>query len=125
MGVGTMKRSIDKYNFIIQDNGEADMFVLPMSCPGFDMVCPPAGTRVAYDVGKDPKTGRVRAECVEPEPEDVKGTMKPRNDGTDKYGTEIRNSECKYGRECKRKDCWHKHSAGRLIDDVGGTGQGT
>merc|ERR1712232_1407209 len=68
-----------KYNFIIQDNGEEEILVLPGSCPGFDFVCPAAGTRVAYDVGAEPKTGRIRAECVEPESELLRGTIASHN----------------------------------------------
>lgn len=46
------------FGFIQQDQGEADMFCLP---PFHDI-----GTRVAYDIIADPKTGRPRAENVEP-----------------------------------------------------------
>merc|ERR1712083_227298 len=64
---GTIKQSSEKCGFIEQDNGERDMFCLPLQCPGG--VCPPQGTRVAYTVELDPKSGRPRAAQVLPEQE--------------------------------------------------------
>merc|ERR1719162_2839134 len=54
---GTMSKSNEKFGFIAQDNGDADMFCLP---PFF-----PQGARLSYDVVQDPKTGRPRAENVQ------------------------------------------------------------
>lgn len=51
------------YGFIDQDNGEK-IFVLPFSCAAFGNQIPPVGTRVAFDIGPDPKTGKSRAENV-------------------------------------------------------------
>jgi cold shock CspA family protein len=54
---GTMSKSNEKFGFISQDNGDADMFCLP---PFF-----PQGARLSYNVVQDPKTGRPRAEDVQ------------------------------------------------------------
>merc|ERR1712151_600764 len=62
---GAVKQSNEKCGFIEQDNGDRDMFCLPLQCPGG--VCPPQGTRVAYTVEVDPKSGRPRAAQVLPE----------------------------------------------------------
>merc|ERR1719162_1043907 len=64
---GTMKKSNGKSGFIQQDSGEADMFVLPLQCRGFDQMIPEPGTRVIYMVGTDPQKGKPIAENVRPE----------------------------------------------------------
>eukprot|EP00927_Polykrikos_kofoidii_P071213 TRINITY_DN67512_c0_g1_i1.p1 TRINITY_DN67512_c0_g1~~TRINITY_DN67512_c0_g1_i1.p1 ORF type:complete len:790 (+),score=121.76 TRINITY_DN67512_c0_g1_i1:49-2418(+) len=66
---GIVKQKADKYGFILQDNGEKDMFFMPTQCEAFGGVCPPVGTRVMYSVVLDPKTERLRAEAVQPEKE--------------------------------------------------------
>eukprot|EP00929_Paragymnodinium_shiwhaense_P077133 TRINITY_DN396_c2_g1_i1.p1 TRINITY_DN396_c2_g1~~TRINITY_DN396_c2_g1_i1.p1 ORF type:complete len:498 (+),score=79.61 TRINITY_DN396_c2_g1_i1:84-1496(+) len=55
---GMMLPSNGKFGFIKPDSGGADMFMLP---PFY-----PEGTRLSYDVVADPRTGRPRAENVEP-----------------------------------------------------------
>lgn len=64
--VGTIKQS-GKFGFILQDDGEPDMFVLPLQCEHFGSVVPPIGTRVAFTVDQDAKTGRLRAFQIMPE----------------------------------------------------------
>lgn len=64
---GAIKQSGGRFGFILPDDGQADMFVMPLQCTGFGGECPPVGTRVMYKVGMDPKSGRPRAEDVRPE----------------------------------------------------------
>ena len=60
-----MDRSKDKYGFIKQDSGEADIFVMPESCAAFGNVLPAHGARVVYEVVA--VRGTRRAENVRPE----------------------------------------------------------
>jgi len=63
---GTVVKNNDKFGFISLDDGGPDMFVMPTSCPMFGGSCPPIGTRVRFMSVVDEKTGRPRAENVEP-----------------------------------------------------------
>lgn len=56
----------DAYGYIRQDDGSRDMFVLAKTCEAFDLKLPPAGVRVRYTIVTDEKSGRPRAEDVEP-----------------------------------------------------------
>uniref|UniRef100_A0A7S4PRQ6 CSD domain-containing protein n=1 Tax=Alexandrium monilatum TaxID=311494 RepID=A0A7S4PRQ6_9DINO len=64
---GVIKQNNGRFGFIVPDDGQADVFVMPMQCVGFGGECPPVGTRVVYKVGPDAKTGKLRAEDVWPE----------------------------------------------------------
>jgi len=64
--VGTMNRGSRKFGFITQDSYDDDIFVMPFSCPVFGRMLPPIGTRVAYGVSSDPRTGKLRAKDVRP-----------------------------------------------------------
>mmetsp|Transcript_108228 Transcript_108228/g.306022 ORF Transcript_108228/g.306022 Transcript_108228/m.306022 type:complete len:529 (+) Transcript_108228:84-1670(+) len=64
--LGTVSKANEKFAFIKQDNGEADMFVIPPACEAFGRELPPVGARVQYRVVVDSKTGRPRADRVQP-----------------------------------------------------------
>merc|ERR1712060_962869 len=64
--LGTISTANEKFAFIKQDNGEADMFVIPPACEAFGRELPPVGARVQYRVVVDSKTGRPRADRVQP-----------------------------------------------------------
>merc|ERR1719174_3316883 len=63
---GIIKRTLDKFGYLQQDNAEVDLFVLPTQCIASGGVIPPAGTRVYYTVGTDPQKGKPSAENVIP-----------------------------------------------------------
>jgi len=63
---GIMLSGNGKFGFIKQDNGEDDMFVLPLACATFGGVLPPVGTRLRFTVEMD-KHGKLRAQNVRAE----------------------------------------------------------
>lgn len=63
--LGTVDKVLGNYGFIQQDNGER-MFVTPLACNSFGDRIPPPGTRVQFQVVTDQKTGKPRAEYVQP-----------------------------------------------------------
>lgn len=64
---GTIIKATGQFGFIQQDSGGENMFVIPSSCPSFGNQVPPIGTRVTYGIITDNRTGRPRADWVEPE----------------------------------------------------------
>jgi cold shock CspA family protein len=62
---GVIAKDKGGFGFIDQDGFEEEMFVLPPSCAGFDGKLPPIGTKVTFEVVKDGKTGRPRADDVQ------------------------------------------------------------
>lgn len=71
---GSVEKCNETYGFIREDGSGESRFVMPGACLAFGSdgvgALPPPGTRVAYKVVTDAKTGRLRAENVLPEDQD-------------------------------------------------------
>lgn len=64
---GTICKLGPNFGFIKLDGpGAGDMFVIPQACHAFGRQVPPVGTRVKFQIVTDSKTGRPRAENVQP-----------------------------------------------------------
>jgi len=66
---GTFERhcGAGKFGFIKQDSNGQEQFVLPSACEYWNKTFPPVGTRVAFTVVPDERSGKTRAEEVTPE----------------------------------------------------------
>jgi len=65
--IGSVVKISGNFGFIKPDHGQGpDMFVMPEACKAFGLMIPQIGTPVSYSVVTDAKTGRPRAENVEP-----------------------------------------------------------
>lgn len=79
---GVVALNKESHGFVRRNSGEADLFVMPVQCQGFNGAIPSAGTHVLFKIGKNSKTGKPCATAVKPA--EYSGTMMPRKD--DKWG---------------------------------------
>jgi cold shock CspA family protein len=65
---GTIKwiHSNGKFGFVGMGDNSEDMFIMPAACSAFGGQIPAIGTPISFGVVVDAKTGKVRAEDVEP-----------------------------------------------------------
>ncbi|CAK0888192.1 unnamed protein product, partial [Prorocentrum cordatum] len=88
---GIVKRNFVKYGYLVRDDGEPDIFLLPAQCiwptvccllvVGFDRAIPPEGTRVQFLEGVDPIKGQPLAEAACSLPELLTGTVVVNKEG--------------------------------------------
>lgn len=65
---GHVSRISSNFGFIAQDGAtETEVFFMPRGCKGFQESLPAVGTRVSYFIVTDEKTGRPRADDIQPE----------------------------------------------------------
>jgi len=64
--VGVFSKPRGAFGFILNEETNNDVFVMPGCCSGFGFAFPDVGTRVSFVMVEDGKDGRMRAEDVRP-----------------------------------------------------------
>lgn len=116
---GKITRGQDRFGWLQPDNGDPDLFVLPLDCEAFGQTIPAIGTRVLYSVGLDPQKGLPKALQVQPLP--GRGVKRPNpSSGNVPDGNEHRRSTAAQHtdhREKSRSECITDHGKYPVSED--------